>query len=56
MEVTQRVRAELDKIYAPKLAACRWAAQKPLLVAQRNRLEDLILTVLERMNDADNHT
>jgi hypothetical protein len=52
VEVSQRVRAELDKLYAPRFAACRWAAHKPLLVAQRNRLEDLILRVLEGIDDA----
>jgi hypothetical protein len=51
MGVSEAVRAELDKIYAAKLARCRWAAHVPLVIAQRNRVEDLILTVLERLND-----
>lgn len=47
MELHEAIAEELDRRYVPKLARCRWAAHKPLLVAQRNMLEDLILRVLE---------
>lgn len=53
MELHEAVAQELDRQYAPKLANCRWAAHVPLLVAQRNRLENLILTILETVNDDD---
>jgi hypothetical protein len=50
MEISECVRAELDKLYIPKLAACRWAEHVPMLLAQEAALEDMILRVLERMN------
>jgi hypothetical protein len=53
MEIPQLVRAELDKVFAPRLAACRSESHKPLLIAQRDRLEDLILTVLETVQPAE---
>jgi hypothetical protein len=51
MEISQRVRAELDRRFAPKLAACQWEAHVPILTAQMAMIEDVILRVLERMND-----
>jgi hypothetical protein len=53
VEFSQIVRAKLDRIYDPKLARCAWESHKPLLIAQRNRLEDLILTVLETVQPAE---
>jgi hypothetical protein len=53
VDIPQIVRAELDRVYEPKLAAC-WEMHKPLLLAQMAMLEGAILTVLERVNDADN--